>query len=297
MTLENIAAVAPDLIATLDHAWMTVDVNPSFCETLGWPADRVRGRAFTDVVFPEDRVTVRTRLSQLSQEGSAVNVRCRCVRADGGLVWVDWRASRYEGATYIIGRELPEHDDDLATTVATAVRRQLAEEERRRLHLEEQRDERTQQLLDSEHRATVEKTRASTFKTWVGALLALLSAGAGAAVWTIDRVETSALRAKAAEDRRVKIDEALRIFSDRINTNEAKIRGLGEAVVETQIQVSDGTDYLADKIDAAHPRTAAKVQAPATVVRAKAKVDELKKDRRVEELFNNLQPAPDEPPP
>ena len=76
-------------------------------------------------------------------------------------------------------------------------------------------------------------------------------------------------------------------LTKRVEESEKKIQRLGESVIEQQVQISDGFDYIADKIDAAHPRQKGDVDIrdyPA-VEAAKRKADSIKMQKGVEKLF------------
>ena len=75
----------------------------------------------------------------------------------------------------------------------------------------------------------------------------------------------------------------------RVEESEKKIQKLGEAVVEQQVQISDGFEFIADKIDAAHPRQKNEVDIgdyPA-VEAAKKKSDAIKMKKGVDRLFQS----------
>lgn len=285
-SLQSVAAVTSDIICALDESWVVADVNPAFSDRLGWPLERAKGRLFTDFIFPDDRGSVRSGLSRLRGEVKFVEVRCRCHRADGSLVWVDWRATFHEFSVLIVGREMPAEDEGIAALVTMAVRKQIAEDERRRLAADEERANVNASLLQTQHRANVAQTRAKTLQTFIAAGIAVTTTLGAGAVWAINRVEESALKAKAAQDHRDRVDSDLAGVSKRIEDHEKKIHQLGRSVIEMQIQVSDGTAYLADKIDAANPRAAKKVEPPPTVTKARTRVDEIKRSTRENDFFS-----------
>ncbi len=77
-------------------------------------------------------------------------------------------------------------------------------------------------------------------------------------------------------------------LTKRVEESEAKIQKLGEAVIEQQVQISDGFDFIADKIDAAHPRQkdAVDIGDYPTVEAARKKADSIKMRKGVEKLFS-----------
>ena len=78
----------------------------------------------------------------------------------------------------------------------------------------------------------------------------------------------------------------------RVSKAEAKIERLKDVALEQQVQLSESTDYIVRKIDAAHPRTADAVQVPPSVKQAKDKADAIKREReqRSEEMFPETDP-------
>lgn len=75
----------------------------------------------------------------------------------------------------------------------------------------------------------------------------------------------------------------------RVEKAERKIEVLKDIAQEQQVQISDSTEYITQKIDAAHPRAAGKVDRPESVRKAKTKADAIKKARHEskKELFED----------
>ncbi len=77
---------------------------------------------------------------------------------------------------------------------------------------------------------------------------------------------------------------------DRVDHVERKLQRLGENTVEMQVQQVESTEYIADKIDAAHPREADDVAEPESLQAAKRKVSKIKRRKAVEQMFQDVDP-------
>lgn len=76
----------------------------------------------------------------------------------------------------------------------------------------------------------------------------------------------------------------------RLGNVEERTERLGHAVVEEQVRGVDSTNYLADKLDAVNPAYRDAVPKPATLQAAERKVESIKRQRRVDELFQAVDP-------
>lgn len=92
-----------------------------------------------------------------------------------------------------------------------------------------------------------------------------------------DVKETVQAEGKAATERVERVEADLA-------TVEKKVGRLGEIAVDQQIQASDNTEYIGAKIDAAHPRQAAKVPEPEGVKEARKRATDSKRKKRRKEL-------------
>jgi hypothetical protein len=71
---------------------------------------------------------------------------------------------------------------------------------------------------------------------------------------------------------------------------DGRVRRLGERSIEMQVQQVEATEYLADKIDAAHPKEANNVPEPDSLKAAREKVGKIITQKRVDELFRDVDP-------
>lgn len=140
------------------------------------------------------------------------------------------------------------------------------------------------QVKESRDRARRDRT---ITKLAAFALAAVVPGGAGS-VWLLSRSPSPdeiRLQAKPVLDT---VEASQKNVEKRLDDAEGKINRLGHSVIEQQVQISDGFEYIADKIDAAHPRQKGDVDIRdyPTVEAAKKKADAIKMRKGVEDLFN-----------
>jgi hypothetical protein len=140
------------------------------------------------------------------------------------------------------------------------------------------------QLKESKERARRDRT---VTKLAAFALAAIVPGGAGS-VWLLSREPSPdqiRMQAKPVLDT---VEASQRGVERRLDDAEGKINRLGHAVIEQQVQISDGFDYIADKIDAAHPRQKGDVDIRdyPTIEAAKKKADAIKMRKGVQDLFD-----------
>jgi diguanylate cyclase (GGDEF)-like protein/PAS domain S-box-containing protein len=74
-------------LATPEGRWL--QVNPAFCELLGYSADELTGRTFVDVTHPDDlEISIEHSRRQLDGEVDTLRIEKRFLRSDGTVVWV-----------------------------------------------------------------------------------------------------------------------------------------------------------------------------------------------------------------
>jgi len=95
-----------DMLATLDVEQL-VSVNEAFAEGVGWNDAELIGRAVSDVIYPDDRAGFQSLLRGLAEGRSRASYGQARILTKAGLVRiVDWSATRYQGATYLVGRDV-----------------------------------------------------------------------------------------------------------------------------------------------------------------------------------------------
>jgi diguanylate cyclase (GGDEF)-like protein/PAS domain S-box-containing protein len=74
-------------LVTPDGRWL--QVNPAFCELLGYSADELTSRTFMDVTHPDDlEDSIEHSRRQLDGEVDRLRIEKRYLRSDGTVVWV-----------------------------------------------------------------------------------------------------------------------------------------------------------------------------------------------------------------
>jgi PAS domain S-box-containing protein len=84
------------------------EVNPSFCEVLGWTHDELKEKSFGELIHPDDfDRTVRLGL-ELMTSGTAVEFENRYITRDGQYKWIAWSFTRdlQTGAILGAGRDV-----------------------------------------------------------------------------------------------------------------------------------------------------------------------------------------------
>ena len=185
----------------------------------------------------------------------------------------------------------------LETQLSTTMVTQWSEFQKERRKWEEDRDVATQrkhdesaakerakydQLLDLQIKDAGERQKAAKLRNRLpGAYIA------AAAPQKVEPKEVKAAVESAKDASEIRFKEA-----------EKKIERLGTAQVASQVAQSAGVEYIADKIDAAHPKVAGVTKEPPEVEAARVRSEGIrKKKRRAELLGAHYDPFEDLPSP
>jgi PAS domain S-box-containing protein len=85
---------APVGIAFVDPSGVLIDVNPAFCEMLGYPHEDLCGRTFQQFTHPDDVAPNQELLESLAAgQISGYRMQKRYLRASGDVVWADLTVS------------------------------------------------------------------------------------------------------------------------------------------------------------------------------------------------------------
>lgn len=300
-TADKLLAVADELICSADLQGYYTDVNPAFTRLLGWSEAELCNRPSIEFVHPDDREATMHAIKMLVAQGTLTDFRNRMVTKKGEIEWIDWKAYVHEQEIFAIGRKREGRratDINLESVVTRVVRAEALEREQRTRQREEARAAEQHRsdsdLRQAEAEVKVAQGRASTFKTWVVAAGAIATTVGGFGSWAISRVEENALRnarvAQNAQAHKQVIDQKLEATSHRDDVQDQKLHRLGELTVETQVQVSDSTQYTASQL-AAISSKAENVEEPESVRKAREKVEAIKKSRAVDDLFQLPDPS------
>lgn len=105
---DRFFALSTDLlcIATLDGSF--VDVNPAWEETLGWSREELLGRAYLELVHPDDEVTTRAAMARLAEGQTVRGFENRYRHRDGTWRWLSWSGtpSPEDGLVHSVVRDV-----------------------------------------------------------------------------------------------------------------------------------------------------------------------------------------------
>ncbi len=133
--------------------------------------------------------------------------------------------------------------------------------------------------------AQLRAKKQGTLNKILAALLTLMTTGGGTGVYLAMQKPTEDQKRESAKPVTESIDASRVEVEARIESNAKKIGRLGEIAIEQQVQLSDGVEFIGDKIDAAHPKTKNKVDRPDSVDAAKKRATKIKKSKGAEALF------------
>jgi PAS domain S-box-containing protein len=91
--LDRFFATAPEMLCVADATGRFVRVNPHASRLLGWTADELTARPFTDFVHPDDRGATDAEMAQLVDGRPSVSLENRYRHRDGHYVTLAWQAS------------------------------------------------------------------------------------------------------------------------------------------------------------------------------------------------------------
>lgn len=186
-------------------------------------------------------------------------------------------------------------DHELVTTLTSSFNRELQAIK----ELEEQREraraakaENTEQLLKTmlEMQATDTKKAEDRRKFLLRFVLGpsgLIAALTGAMVAYVQANQppepTPAEQVEKVEQVGSKVETRVTELDQHLKRNDKKIERTVDILLDQQVQISDSTDYIVNKIDAAHPRAANKTEEPASFAAGRKKAKAIKRAREVEE--------------
>lgn len=121
---ERFFALSRDLMCIADSDATLVAVNPAWQRTLGWPAEKLIGTSYADVIHPDDiDATVAAQTQAIGGE-SVIDFTNRARALDGSYLWILWTATTdpATGLTYAVGKDITARtEDELRTAWLAAV--------------------------------------------------------------------------------------------------------------------------------------------------------------------------------
>lgn len=107
---ERIFNLSLDLLCIAGVDGYFKRVNPAFERTLGYSAQELLARPFTEFVHPDDRERTHKATDALARGDEVVYFENRYIRRDGSLCWLQWnvRPEPHEGLLYAAARDVTE---------------------------------------------------------------------------------------------------------------------------------------------------------------------------------------------
>ena len=106
---------APDLMAVAGTAVRFEKVNPAFSRTLGFSADELTSRPFTEFLHPDDRNRTQEEYAEtITGERRARGFINRYLTRDGDYRWISWTSSAVfglDGHVFAYGRDISQRID------------------------------------------------------------------------------------------------------------------------------------------------------------------------------------------
>ena len=116
----------------------------------------------------------------------------------------------------------------------------------------------------------------------MAALIAIIVPAGGTGAYMAAQPEPVKVEPKEVK---TAVEDASTASERRFMAAEEKIERLGTASVNSQVVQSAGVEYIVDKIDAASPRAADKVDEPPEVEAARIRATAIKKKKRKAEVL------------
>ncbi len=82
--------VTPDLLGILDASGVFAETNPAWFETLGWTADEIESRRFSDFLHPDDVAASEAGFDEIERGHNVLGFENRYRTADGSYRWLSW---------------------------------------------------------------------------------------------------------------------------------------------------------------------------------------------------------------
>ncbi|QHJ00250.1 PAS domain-containing protein [Xylophilus rhododendri] len=98
--------LATDLMMVLDTQALILAGNPAWTAMLGWPAEQIAGRAFTDLLHESDREAAAAALQALSAGTTTARFESRLRHREGHWRLIMWTAVQDEGRIHAVGRDM-----------------------------------------------------------------------------------------------------------------------------------------------------------------------------------------------
>lgn len=105
--LERFFSLSLDLLCVTDANAKFVDLNPRWCQLLGWSESELRSQSLLARVHPADRAATEGHLQSLPESGDIASFENRLITKEGEVLWLRWAASTGdEGMIYAAGTDM-----------------------------------------------------------------------------------------------------------------------------------------------------------------------------------------------
>ena len=200
-------------------------------------------------------------------------------------------AELHRKITHDVNTTMETKISELRKLQAEADARQRQEAAERKKAQEEKLDALLQLQVDQ---AEQQNNRQVLLNRLLAALVTIVTAAAGGGVYLGTRQNQNPQDAADTVQVKEAVEAQGEGIEKRIELNEKKVERLKDVALEQQVQLSDSTEYIIQKIDAAHPRSPDIASPEAeSVEKAKKKAAAIKrsKERESKELFEeNVDP-------
>jgi PAS domain S-box-containing protein len=122
---DRLWRISPDVMAAASLAsGRFLTVNPAFTECFGWSAEEAITRPLIDMVYPDDRADMQSRLGLLAKGTPLVGYETRILHKDGSYRWVSWTISPEGQLLYGVARDITfdKHQADALRQAEEALR-------------------------------------------------------------------------------------------------------------------------------------------------------------------------------
>jgi PAS domain S-box-containing protein len=97
-----------DLMVVIDGEGRFLSVNPAWTRILGYAADDLVGRHFSDFMHPDDVAASTAALAEAMADRQLTNYANRLLDIDGEAHWIEWHTSMEGNLVYGYGRDVTE---------------------------------------------------------------------------------------------------------------------------------------------------------------------------------------------
>src|SRR6478609_5437610 len=81
-------------------------MNPASERVFGYTATEIQARPYVELIHPDDRNRTTALVEALARSGGTAQFENRCVRADGGVRWLEWSIVAESGLLYGAARDV-----------------------------------------------------------------------------------------------------------------------------------------------------------------------------------------------